>query len=216
MSNFIKKIPFIPMIFRRVELGIRFEGPSNSPLYHISSNIDPKFIKWDPEKKIEYRLFCFCRQGETCLTNFNGLKTWSGRSDCEPTGKSNFGFNLRFKDPKYRSLLDHALKTKPFVIDINEVKKNGESVEDELRKHYEEFADYCLDGLKSFLGFASIDSLNGFTIKGPTIEGVGDYYLNDDDLKVPNENIFIIGDCVGKTRGIISAFLSGIFVAHNL
>jgi hypothetical protein len=216
MPNLMKKIPFIPMIFRRVELGARFEGSSDSPLYNISTNIDPKFMKWDQQNKIEYRIFCSCKDGETTLTNFKGIETWSGRSDCEPTGKSNFGFNLRFKDPKYIPLLDRAFEIKPFIIDIDLIKKNGQNVEDELRKYYGEFADYYLTGLKSFLEFASIDSLNGFTIKGPCIEGVGEYPLNDDNLKVPGENIFVIGDCGGRWRGIISSFLSGIFVAHDL
>ena len=28
-----------------------------------------------------------------------GLVTWSGRSDCPPTGRSNIGFNVRFRTP---------------------------------------------------------------------------------------------------------------------
>lgn len=207
MPLFMEKLKFIPMEFKRIELGCRIEGSSDNSLYNASTNIDPKFMKYDSEKKIEYRTFCWCRDGETVCTNFKDIKTWSGRSDCEPTKKSNFGFNLRFKDEKYMHLLNRALITKPFVSDLD-----GTDVDD----NYKEVYTYLMEGLESFLDFTHIHDKESLKILGPTIEGVGMYPVTDKNLKVENENVWVSGDCTGKFRGIIASMLGGIFVAHQI
>ena len=209
MPLFLGKLKIIPMTFKRIELGVRFEGPADSELYSVSENIDPKFMKDDIEKKIQYRTFCWCRDGEVVCTNCNGIKTWSGRSDCDSTKRSNFGFNVRFKDPSYMHLLKAALDTLPFVIDM-------EHMDAAVPDSYREIFEHIKTGLTSFLEFSDIKKMDGFKLIGPTIEGVGSYPDTDDDLKVPGEDIWITGDATGKFRGIIAAMLSGIFVAHQI
>jgi uncharacterized FAD-dependent dehydrogenase len=210
MPILLKKVKFIPMQFKRVELGARFEGKSTNPLFSVSDMIDPKFMKYDKERQIEYRTFCWCREGEVVLTNYNGIRTWSGRSDCEETGLSNFGFNVRFKNPEKINLLEHALQIKPFKINFTDI--------DQLKAHYGDFADHYLEGLKSFIIHSgkTLEDFKDFQLAGPTIEGVGEYPITDPDLKVPNEDIWITGDCTGKFRGIIAAMVSGIFVCDQL
>lgn len=207
---------FVPSVFKRIELGARFEGPSDSKLFNKSTNIDPKFMKYDQQNDIEYRTFCWCRSGEVCQTKFNDIVTWSGRSDCEETKRSNFGFNVRFKNEKYMKLFNFEKKlyTKSFELNFVDV-INNRSI---LGEYYGEFTDYLLDGLESFLKFNNMDkeALNDFKIIGPTIEGVGYYPETDNNLKVSNENIWITGDATGKFRGIIGSMLSGIYVGHQL
>lgn len=204
--------------FKRVELGVRFEGSSTNGIYNLTPNVDPKFMKWDNQNKIEFRSFCTCRNGETCVTNSNGIRTWSGRSDCAPTGLSNFGFNLVFKDEKYLNLLDIARKTKPFEIKMRDI-YNLEDIDISAKVgEYKEVLEYIKDGLESFIDHSGIqkDNFMNFYLKGPTIEGVGNYPVLDENLKVPDENIWVIGDSTGIFRGIIASMLSGIFVGDIL
>ena len=214
MPLFIQKITFIPTEFKRIELGIRIEGHSSEPLYNISDNIDPKFTSHDPVNKIEYRTFCWCRDGETACTTFytsdKSIKTWSGRSDCEQTNKSNFGFNVIFRDVKYLHLLEKALNTEPFIKSMNKPATLEE---------YDEVYDYIKVGIESFFKFNNVQNTSEYQIYGPTIEGVGYYPITDENLKVKDENIWIGGDATGKFRGIIASMLSGIFISsiisHN-
>jgi uncharacterized FAD-dependent dehydrogenase len=210
MPLFISKLNFIPMIFKRIEVGIRLQGPSDNKLFNPCSNLDPKFIKYDPSKKIEYRTFCWCRGGEVVQTYFKGIRTWSGRADCSIKSLSNFGFNIRFKDEGYLYLLDSILKTEPFTLNISEINKLKE-IDAEIYVH-------LLEGLKSFVQFSGIsfEEILNFDILGFTVEGVGKYPVTDSNLKVIGENIWVTGDATGKFRGIVASMLSGIFVAHQL
>ena len=60
---FIKSnIPWIPLEFKRVEIGVRVEGVSTHPIFNISSNTDPKFIK-QIDLQTQIKTFCWCRSG---------------------------------------------------------------------------------------------------------------------------------------------------------
>lgn len=206
MPLFIKKLGFIPTEFKRIELGFRLEGPANSKIYNVSSKIDPKFVVKHDDT--EYKTFCWCRSGEAVCTNFNGIRTWSGRSDCEPTGLSNFGFNIKFKNDSSMALLYDAMRTEPFSVPFCEDHLITES--------YKEIYSKVKGGLMTFLELWKIEDLSDFTIKGPTIEGVGYYPITDKYLKIPNEEMYVIGDSTGKFRGIVASMLSGAFVAAKL
>lgn len=212
MPLFIKKISIIPTEFKRIELGVRVEGHVSNPLYNVSENIDPKFISYDPVNQIEYRTFCWCRDGETTCTTFNvpgkSIKTWSGRSDCEQTNKSNFGFNVIFRNEKYIDLLEQALKTKPFSISMSNYLDT-----EPLSNEYKEVYGHIKIGIESFFKLNNVQDMTRYQIYGPTIEGVGYYPVTDDNLKVKGENIWIGGDATGKFRGIIASMLSGIFIS---
>lgn len=208
----------ISKIFKRVELGVRFVGPASNKAYLLSDNVDPKFVKDDVGKKIQYRSFCTCRNGETVITNCSGIRTWSGRSDCIPTHKSNFGFNLIFKDQKYLELLDFACNTEPFIIKLKDINNLNDPIIASKITNYKPILEYIKIGLESFMKFAEIpcDEFIEFDLNGPTIEGVGSYPAIDENLKIPNENIWIVGDCTGIFRGIVASMLSGGFVADLL
>lgn len=205
----------ITSIFKRIELGVRFAGPADSDIYSVSSNVDPKFMKTDEINKIQYRSFCTCRDGENVVTNCNNIETWSGRSDCASTGESNFGFNLVFKDSKYLELLEFAKSTKPFEIKMKDIYKLEDPVIAAKVGNYLQVLKYIKNGLESFIEFTKIpkEKFMEFYLRGPTIEGVGFYPIITRNLRIPNENIWIVGDCTGIFRGIIASMLSGIYVA---
>jgi uncharacterized protein len=201
----------IPMEFKRVELGVRFEQSSNHPVYSSSCMTDPKFTMYDEAHDVEYRTFCWCRDGEVVLTNCDNVISCSGRSDCDTTGRSNFGFNIRMKQPDSMQYLHGAIMTKPFSI------KYGDSTEC-TQESFTKTMTVIKKGLQLFCQThnISINDLNNFTLHGPTIEGVGYYPITDENLKVCNENIWIVGDTGGKFRGIIPSMISGIYVAQLL
>lgn len=206
MPLFIKKLGFIPTEFKRIELGFRLEGPADSKIYNVSSKIDPKFVV--KHEDTEYKTFCWCRSGEAVCTNFNGIRTWSGRSDCEPTGLSNFGFNVKFRNDSSMALLYDAVKTEPFSVPF---------CEDHLvAEPYKKIYSKIKEGLTTFLELWKIEDMSDFVVKGPTIEGVGYYPITDGYLKIPNEEMYVIGDSTGKFRGIVASMLSGAFVAAKL
>lgn len=207
------KQDLVPLVFKRTELGARFEGPADHPIYNTHTNFDPKWMKKCNKGEWEYevRSFCHCRKGEVACTNFNGIKTYSGRSDCQPTNVSNFGFNIRFKNEKSMEFLNKVINTEPYNFKISEIDKfiemNGE------------FGKIWIDELDSFVfertGIKLRDFPDDFKIIGPTIEGVGYYPKLDENLKVKNENIWFIGDATGEFRGIVAAMVSGVYVAQQ-
>jgi uncharacterized FAD-dependent dehydrogenase len=207
MPLFLSKIGFIPMSFKRLEFGVRIEGPSSSKLYNISKQTDPKFIKFSETDNSEYRTFCWCKNGQVVCTNSGGIRTYSGRSDCAPTLRSNFGMNVRVRDSDKLYLLKMALDTKEFKINL----ENDMDIPDS----YKEIYRYLSLPIKSFLDLAEIDKADyhQYTLIGPTIEGVGEYPVTDDNLKVKDENIWIGGDASGKFRGIVASMISGIYIA---
>ena len=127
----------------------------------------------------------------------------------------NFGFNLVFKHDKYLELLQVAQETQPFEIKMEDI-YNLDNV-DIMQKvqGYKVILEHIRDGLESFIDFSGIprDVFANFDLRGPTIEGVGLYPIINENLKIPNEDIYVVGDCTGIFRGIIASMLSGIFVA---
>ena len=214
MPLFMKNMGInIPFVFKRIELGVRFAGSSSSQIFDITKNTDIKFVKNDFENETQYKTFCTCRNGEIVLTNYDEIKTWSGRSDCEETNQSNFGFNVIFKNEKYMYLLESAISTQPFNVKYNDIDNNVNTLnnyDDVLKKLKKEISTLHTDNN------VSTEELQNFDLIGPTIEGVGYYPKIDENLKIPDENIWVVGDCSGIFRGIIASMLSGIYVADIL
>lgn len=191
-----------PSTFMRQEFGVRVVMDKSQ---WVHSSIDPKFI-WKPSSDVEYRTFCTCVDGEVIGTDVLGIRTTSGHSDCEPTGKVNFGFHVRIKNPDMAiSLGRHDL----FECSVDDV--------DTLTKVFGEAgADLLTAGLTKLFAQFDIDA-DTVTLKGPCIEGVGDYPITTDELELQSQpNIFVAGDCTGKFRGIVAAMLSGMLVARTI
>ena len=81
--------------FQRLEYGVRVEGDSKLDMFNPTNLTDPKYILVT-ENGVEYRTFCWCRDGEVVRSDWFGIQTYSGRADIAPTGRSNFGFTLVF------------------------------------------------------------------------------------------------------------------------
>lgn len=200
--------------FMRFEYGIRIQDKPEAKIFESTDLKDPKYI-YDKSKhsdtkyqNTEYRTFCCCRRGEIVKTNCGGILTCSGRSDCEPTEHSNIGFNVRIMDEKLSFQIKKTMafdKTFEKISMIDAIENNA------LTQCYGELGnDHLKYGLKLILN--KFPDLRAATLSGPTLEGVGSYPVTDENLKMINENIWIIGDACGKFRGITAGMISGYYV----
>ncbi|CAF3741944.1 unnamed protein product, partial [Rotaria socialis] len=106
--------------------------------------------------------------------------------------------------------LEKIKDIRPFELSLAEL--------DKLHDIYADAGTHMARGIESFLANIMKDTnldRRKFTLKGPTVEPVGNYPLLDKHLKVPGENIWYSGDAVGIFIGIIPAMLSGLFVVNQ-
>ena len=210
-----------PQIFRRYEFGGRVFAQNQiftslfKQNYQENNLIDPKWVCASKLPQIEYKTFCMCVDGETILCQYNGIRAYSGRADCDPTGVTNFGLNVIIRD---QNLIDF---NKILVHDHREYEITLTDALDEklvlCERIYGDIAGVLFrDGLKTLMKQFEIKT-DGIKIVGPTIEGVGFYpQINPDLSMVDDENMFVVGDSTGIFRGIIPSQLSGIYVALNI
>ncbi len=193
--------------FQRYEFGFRIVWP-HFLIQKEALLKDPKYIF--EKDGVEYRTFCWCEKGEVVKTRFKGIESFSGRADCEPTGISNFGLNIRIKSASQASKIafKHLVEMPPYDLDIKTFISN-------LSSYYEPSSACLVEyGLTMLLNrFKELFS-DAVRIIGPTIEGVGKYPNIDKDFQlVGSPEIYVIGDCSGLYRGIIPSMLSGYLLA---
>lgn len=200
-----------PKQFRRYEFGFRVESPSK--LFPKTKSVDPKYILEFEEQGIECRTFCWCENGEVSPTQFKDIQTYSGRADCLPTDRNNFGLNFRVKNA--------ALLTDAVFAQIMSTKLYKEKITDlsSVLAHFphslQKVVAYGITQLLALFPTLNNDEVH---ILGPTIEGVGEYPEINNDSSIQNlPNAYAIGDCSGTYRGIVASMLSGYLLAskHN-
>jgi uncharacterized FAD-dependent dehydrogenase len=197
--------------FMRLEFGVRIQDIPERKFFTSNSLKDPKYIYTDKTNNVEYRTFCCCRRGEIITTNCNGIKTLSGRADCLETNESNVGFNVRILNKKVSNqiLAEIKLINEPF----DNVSIRSVINDDALKTCYGSVGnEYLKRGLELIL--EKFPDFKDAKISGPTLEGIGQYPESDNNLKMINENIWIVGDVSGKFRGITAAIVSGYYVGR--
>jgi uncharacterized FAD-dependent dehydrogenase len=199
------------MIFRRLEYGIRIQSTPEKTVFTETTIKDPKYKLSAADA--EYRTFCICRRGEVIKTDFNGMITYSGRSDCAETNLSNLGFNVRILD----KMLSEQILTDMMTIKetFNDIKFMDAINTNILEKFIGKYGSlYLINGLKLFL--ERFPDMADSTLIGPTLEGMGSYVLLTNDLKVETENIWVGGDATGIFRGITASMVSGYYIGKQL
>merc|ERR1712150_200053 len=202
--------------FKRIEFGARLVAPSNNLFF--SPNGDS-----DNASGVEYRTFCFCREGEVVQTAFGSppFRTCSGRADGPAMGISNTGFNCRVRDPVLagklieEGIFERCRALEPF--------SRRPLSDDSLEEHYGPTAWRILKKGCELLSQQHPGFRDQFTLSGPTIEGVGAYPVTDGTLKVilpsqsvGQDNLFVCGDATGTFRGIVAGMCSGYYVGAQL
>jgi hypothetical protein len=210
-------------IWRRLEIGLRLEQPSERSFLHDLGQVDPKLRYRSQDGKVEWRTFCACREGETVLTETEGLWTYSGRADCPPTRRSNVGFNTRILDESTAArALPHLLASLTdigtgFDEPLNSFLKGAEPTTARIERAYgPEFVELIRTGLTHLID-AYPDVLTfGSRLIGPTLEGVGWYPKINEDLSLPGMPAWVAGDSCGIFRGIVAAMISGYYCGTRL
>jgi hypothetical protein len=222
---FLKMPPTCERVFQRIEIGVRVSAPSDNPAWARMKGTDPKYINNSSastvNKELSWRSFCCCRDGKTALSSFQGLFTYSGRADCPATGRTNTGFNVRCHDPAlleefHRVVRQMRLRKpheQPFATTLSKFMETDDGDASLGRV----FSGALKRGLAEFLHlFPELAKDKGALIEGPCIEGCGEYWRVDDNLCMPNHNIWVAGDSCGVARGLVPAMIGGAYVAEQV
>jgi uncharacterized FAD-dependent dehydrogenase len=221
----------------RYDIGIRIETKHNISLFNKSKYPDVKLI-WK-RNNLEIRTFCTCKKGEVWGLEYENYSCLSGRSDGRDTEFSNFGLLIRYQGESFdrgRRIYEKTIKELENNIYYQSLdgflNNNGviKVLESEERPWFpkakfkpeklmelmpaELYSDLSI-GLNCLLKEVP-DLDNEYTYcLFPAIEGSGAYYEHE-DLKIPDENIWVIGDVSGGFRGIIPAMVSGRYVGNYI
>lgn len=208
-----------PMRFRRVEVGVRLEGPSGhgffGELVREGRSLDPKWIAGDLTAT-SWRTFCCCVDGELVEAALDGRRLWSGRADVPASGRSNVGFNVRFGSaatapgieaigraacgppPTLSEALDRPALLAPALGDVA-----AEAVVEGLRL------------LVKRIPAALAEAPEPLRVWAPCLEGIGRYPETDASLRVGSLPLYVAGDATGRFRGIVAAMVSGVFAGRR-
>ncbi|MCG5214633.1 hypothetical protein [Streptosporangium sp. KLBMP 9127] len=204
--------------FRRLEVGFRIEQPAGRAFFRDMKQLDPKLRFREGDGGVEWRTFCACRDGETALTETQGLWTVSGRSDCPPTGRSNVGFNTRILDEAVAAQAIApalaAMADEDSFFDLPMAARE-ETVETFDRVYGPELREIMLRGLTRLADAYPALRDGGTRLIGPTLEGVGWYPEVDGDLRLLDIPAWVAGDACGLFRGIVAAMISGHYAADS-
>jgi uncharacterized protein len=209
----LRWLPVSPQ-FRRVEFGIRLEQSAETFFLRNASTLDPKLIAHE-SPGIEWRTFCCCRNGEVVDVSSTGICAVAGRSDGEPSGRSNIAFHVRITDP--------ALGAKFGMPCVERLEKEAQSFRCSLddasdlyrtdfleREFGVDVASYLRHGLEKLCVEQAVTG--PVDVYGPSLEGVGFYPPIESDLRIPGYPIWLPGDVAGLFRGLTAALVSGYFV----
>lgn len=226
-----------PMIWRRVEFGVRIEIPDSHPTQRtilFDSNLadrllDPKFLFCDHARGLEWRTFCVCRQGEVIDTCFGSSSLnqksegqwWSCSGSSERNaGIHNIGFNVRVLDPVLGESIFSQIS---FFFSSSSLKPFRAVTRDQLAGPVGclyfglEGTQLLIEGLSKLEDQFSVFSNSQIRYSGPAIEGVGLYPSLDSRTLQHTQlpHLRVIGDASGLFRGTVPSLLSGLCVASQ-
>ena len=198
-----------PRRFRRIEVGVRIEQPADEFFLKDFQELDPKFLE-HIATGVQWRTFCCCREGLVVETELAGVRSFSGRADCPPTGRSNVGLNLRFLTADaVPDDLAAALSRRSFVPicvpfrDVVDGSAEGGAVDTLFGSRTARMIREALTRIESQFDGVSFDAAG---IYAPTIEGVGTYPVLAPDLRVAGSlPLWVAGDSTGMFRGSVHA-----------
>lgn len=201
--------PDLPRTFRRFEIGVRIEQPTDAFFLAHYDATDIKLISTCADPTTEWRTFCTCRNGEIVRVA-GSPHAISGRADGASTGRTNIGLNLRLT----------ALPTSESILrEIDSILLgNTPEFQQTLRDYLverrpalgRELDILFKDRLRTIVPDEQYSSTS---IHGPAVEGVGYYPDVNDDLKVNSYPIWVAGDSSGLFRGLTAALVSGYYAA---
>lgn len=217
-------LPISPLVFRRLEFGVRIEVPRGSPLIPRACNlIDPK-LTFDAnfgDHKFHVRTFCVCDyDGEvvSCGSVEGNHLAFSGRR--RPSGTSlwsNFGLMIRFADlsdsnirlyNELHRLCDEVPHLRqadmPIIVDGKLMMPAGDKLPLATHLIYTAIAEYAKR-------VNAENALASACIFGPCLEGFGFYPYADvnNGQLYRRPGFYMAGDATGIYRGLVPALVGG-------
>lgn len=196
--------------FNKTEVGIRIECDNESFDYFSDSQQDVKLISKSDSGR-DVRTFCCCRDGMVLQSESYGLNGYNGSSgEQSATGKTNIGILVQTTGKEATKLRDEIRK-------IGHMNGDSTSISDFMQSKHALLGKTVDDDLRSFINeclpkMAKADGVVYF----PAIEKMGHYPVLSKQLQIEDENIWVCGDATGLFRGLLPAFISGLFVANCL
>lgn len=205
MSNIIIKNSFY-----QTEVGIRIECDNESFDYFLDSQQDVKLISKSDSGR-DVRTFCCCRDGVVLQSESYGLNGYNGSSgEQSATGKTNIGIVIQTKGKE-------ATKLRNEIRRIDNMNGDSTSLSDFMQSKHVLLSKTVDDIIRSFINecLPKMSKADG-VVYFPAIEKMGHYPVLSKQLQIENENIWVCGDATGLFRGLLPAFISGLFVANSL
>lgn len=186
------------------EMGVRIESNSESLDFKDSTTLDYKKIKKIDEKN-ELRTFCFCKRGTVIKSRYLEHDTFNGDGDVPDSPNGNMGVLLKSHD-----------ENSEYVYEFKEAYSRNNSLE-------MSFQDFTNEGIMigkktdaKLIEFIYGLSIEGdIKVQGPEIERYGLYPELRADLS-SSTGLYFTGDTTGLFRGILTAMVSGSFVAKKI
>lgn len=195
----------------RLEMGIRFECPMSSFKPSKFNDVDYKYIE-SLDNGDEVRTFCCCKDGVVLKSEFNGYISYNSSNVQGKTNRSSIGVIIRSENENSKLYKEMA------------------ECQTRVGYSFEESANVFFSSKRTFIGLRCdaiikkvlmdkiIDAgsaLNESFVFGPETEYIGKYLCIDNELKV-NDSFYVIGDASGTFRGLLTALISGIYIARSI
>lgn len=219
-----------------LELGVRLEFPKE---------IFPDIDKYHKDLKVlfgDFRTYCACKEGTLAPYYLNRMYRVDGYYD--PANKTNFtsiGIMLRLKPSTSNSQILNEIKKRSLKVgngkpvrqtlvdylDLEEVKKKGDSAITDNSVSFwsngqisccfpKAFSARIKKGVHNFVSnFLPKEDWRRISVFAPAIEYTQLRFPIRSDFSILPK-MYLIGDCVGRFRGILQAFCSGVTCAQNI
>lgn len=187
------------------EMGIRIEVEKSAFIPNKEKQIDYKVIE-RIDDSTEIRTFCCCKNGVVRKSLFDNRITYNGESTEGDSQYSNIGIMIRTNDPNsiYAAEMGRCLERREtFECSFEELIGKEYIIGVETDKKIFELVHKII--ANTYRG----------KVYGPEIEKYGKYPKLSDTLSF-SKNFYCIGDATGSFRGLMAAFVSGIYVSHIL
>lgn len=200
----------LDLFFKKFEFGIRVETDHKNFDFNELEQTDLKLLmKFAEDPGIEFRTFCFCRNGHIVQGKFEEISTFNGISNDPKYSKTNFGLNLRIQDEivfnDYKDDLNTLIKSE--IIVKQKVKEFLSKKNKNWNQKIFELFRKCL--ITNFPHVCDSDA----EISGPSFEYFGYYPRLNNELRVNNINFWVCGDATGDFRGLLPSLTSGYLAA---
>ncbi|OJW83942.1 MAG: hypothetical protein BGO69_09430 [Bacteroidetes bacterium 46-16] len=201
------------LTFKKFEVGIRIETNHEDFDFKDLKQTDLKLlIRDDKREGIEFRTFCFCRNGYIVHGEFEKISSFNGVSNKSKYSKTNFGINLRiesettfleYKDGLLGLLNKDSIINQPIADFLND---NNTTWAPEIHDSYK----HCL---QTYFPQLCTSRAN---VTGPSFEYFGYYPLLNNELKLHDSNFWVTGDSTGDFRGLLPSLVSGFLAGNSL